>query len=511
VAISKKADPSFAPIVEVGAPGATLIEIDQNITGKWYEGDFYSPPLSIGGVGTASIGPASSWSSLSYEYDGPGDFDLSDDEITLNVYGIRANGIEDFLFTTGTDLTYDLSSVNAEFYPYLRLEALTRDLVNNTPPQMDYWRVYFDGVVELALDAASHFVFESDTLNIGQDILVEVSVANIHPALSSDSILVNYEITNNENVTYVIDQLTVAPLAAGESQIVSNSIPSSSLQGSNLLVVNVNPGRAQPEKALFNNLMILEFFVRGDNVNPLLDVTFDGEHILNGDIVSAHPEINAKIYDESEFTPMNDTIVADIHLTYPDGAVEQIFFSYADVEFIPADASNLAVENVAQILINKALPVDGIYELVINGRDIAGNESGDYSYRKSFEVINKAMISHMVNYPNPFSSNTQFVFTLTGSSVPEFFKIQILTVNGRVVKEIQQDEIGNLHVGKNVTDYRWDGKDRFGSQLANGVYFYRVVAKNNNTQLDTYSSSERTAKLDEIYGSDDLGKMYLMR
>ena len=38
----------------------------------------------------------------------------------------------------------------------------------------------------------------------------------------------------------------------------------------------------------FNNLMEMKFSMNRDQINPILDVTFDGVHILDGDIVSAN-------------------------------------------------------------------------------------------------------------------------------------------------------------------------------------------------------------------------------
>ena len=54
-----------------------------------------------------------------------------------------------------------------------------------------------------------------------------------------------------------------------------------------------------------------------------------------------------------------------------------------------------------------------------------------------FTVINKPMISNLLNYPNPFTTSTAFVFTVTGSEVPQNMRIQILTITGKVVGDHQ--------------------------------------------------------------------------
>jgi flagellar hook assembly protein FlgD len=110
-----------------------------------------------------------------------------------------------------------------------------------------------------------------------------------------------------------------------------------------------------------------------------------------------------------------------------------------------------------------------------------------------------------MNYPNPFTTSTQFVFTLTGSTVPDVFTIQILTVTGKVVREITRQELGDIHIGRNITDYAWDGRDEFGDRLANGVYMYRVIMKINGETVE-----RRNSGADE-YFTKEFGKMYLFR
>jgi len=50
----------------------------------------------------------------------------------------------------------------------------------------------------------------------------------------------------------------------------------------------VSNSKYQKEQTQFNNIGRYAFKVSKDITNPLLDVTFDGVRILNGDIVSAN-------------------------------------------------------------------------------------------------------------------------------------------------------------------------------------------------------------------------------
>jgi len=114
----------------------------------------------------------------------------------------------------------------------------------------------------------------------------------------------------------------------------------------------------------------------------------------------------------------------------------------------------------------------------------------------------------MFNYPNPFTSSTAFVFTLTGSEVPQNLRIQILTISGKIVRDITKQELGPIRIGRNITEYKWDGTDQYGNALANGVYLYRVITNLNGKRLDRFEDSDN--KTDKFF-NNGYGKMYLMR
>jgi hypothetical protein len=273
-----------------------------------------------------------------------------------------------------------------------------------------------------------------------------------------------------------------APLLAGEflyDTITANPL---AFIGGNVFWVEVNPRRSdqtfgydQLEQYHFNNLASIKFNVNGDGVNPIMDVTFDAVHILNGDIVSAKPFVVIELDDESQYRLLNDTSDYQVFLKEPESQnLQRVWFKdYTNMQFYPGEYP----DNKARIEWDAEFDIDGVYELWVQGRDQSNNAAGDQYYRISFEVINEATISNVLNYPNPFSTATHFVFTITGSEQPDYFKIQVMTITGKVVREITMDDLGQMNIGRNVTQYAWDGKDTYGDQLANGVYLYRMVAK----------------------------------
>ncbi len=392
--------------------------------------------------------------------------------------------------------------------PYIQLKLLTADSIHATPYQLNYWRLNYLPVPEGAL-APNIFLTGQDSVELGQPIQFGIAFKNISLA-SFDSIAISFKIIDKNNVTHVIPFPKTKPLISGDTIKIVYTIDSKLYPGLNTINVDVNPANAQPEQFHFNNFLYKNFYVKVDLTNPLLDVTFDNVHILNEDIVSAKPHILIKLTDESKFLLLTDTSLIKVQLRYPDGSLHPYYFNTDTLKFTPAtsSANNTASVEFNPVFTNQQNPQGDDYTLYVTGSDESGNPSGTITYQITFKIITKAMISNMLNYPNPFTTSTAFVFTITGSDVPQNIKIQILTITGKVVREITKEELGPLHVGQNITEFKWDGTDMFHQRLANGVYLYHVVTNLNGKSLDKYNSQSDNT---DQYFNKGYGKMYLMK
>ncbi len=90
---------------------------------------------------------------------------------------------------------------------------------------------------------------------------------------------------------------------------------------------------------------------------------------------------------------------------------------------------------------------------------------------------------NVLNFPNPFATNTQFAFELTSNAD---ISIDIFTLGGRRVMSIPDESFSSGYHYVN-----WDGRDAFGERLANGVYLYRLQANDGN---QTVSVIKKLAK-----------------
>jgi hypothetical protein len=317
-----------------------------------------------------------------------------------------------------------------------------------------------------------------------------------------------FTVTDETNQTKLVLDTRKRPIPAGDSIVVDYLLDTKDIKGMSSVFVNFNPDFAQPEQYLFNNYQTIPLSVTPDKTPPNLDVTFDGVRILNKDIVSAKPFIVMTLKDDSRFLALNDSSLFSVKLRMPDGNIRNIRFDGDTLKFIPASLDAVGKENAATVHYRPQLTQDGEYELIVFAKDRSNNPSGSIDYSVAFEIVNKSMISNLLNYPNPFTTSTAFVFTLTGSELPTQFRIQILTVTGKIVKEVNKDELGPIRIGNNITEYKWDGRDQFGQPLANGVYLYRVVADMNGKKIEKLNTGVYNT---DKYFKSGYGKMYLMR
>lgn len=492
-------------VVEVSSIGTETIEL---------------PPVDLttdfiyGNIQSTLIGPSNEWESLHW-FQNADDNLPQNDSVLLSIYGLRQDGSEDLLVDNieqGNYVIYNLENeIDNQDYPYLKLNFFTQDDSTRTPAQLKKWQLRHQIVPETAISAIDGFLFCCDTIQEGDSVYFAVATKNVSPK-DMDSLLVKYWIQDVDNQIIPISTKRLSPHPAGDIIIDTIAFSTLGMYGLNSIWVEYNPVNPetgvydQLEQHHFNNIAQKHFFVRTDNENPILDVTFDGVHIMDGDIVSASPEIIIQLKDENQFLAINDTSYFRLYLTDVESGIERrVYFGLSDydetIEFISAELP----ENSCKIYYKPYFSTDGRYQLRIQATDASNNESGDYDYLISFEVITESTITNVLNYPNPFSTSTRFVFELTGYEVPDNLKIDIFTITGKLVRTIFMDELGPIRIGRNITEFSWDGTDMYGDRLANGVYFYKITAIMNGVDMD-----KRETEADSFF-KNNIGKMYLLR
>lgn len=455
--------------------------------------------ITSGTLTSDLIGPASEWQSARvWVKENPNDY------YEWEIIAQTLQGVDSVIATNLTSPVFDLSNLSAKKFPYLYLKVTLTDTIDATPPQLKKWEVYFRTVPELIVNQnllgnnASKINDQAE----GSSFSFKTAFQNISNKSFADSLPVEISIRHQDGRQPLVSSFKIKPIRARDTA--SLRIPNISTLGrggNNSIQVYINP-RILPEQQYGNNIADIPFKVIPDKTNPILDVAVDGKRILDGDLVSPNPTLLISVKDENRLIKKTDTSGIDLFFkkSCTDCAKQRIPLNSPQVKFVPAQGNQ-----PLQIEYNPGKLDDGTHTLFVNAPDAAGNQAGGKEFQISFKVENEASITRFYPYPNPFSTQTRFVFTLSGAQVPDEILIRISTVSGRVVKEIRGSELGPIRIGNNISQYAWDGTDQYGDKLANGVYFYYVIVKSRGQEI-----KHRSTSADDTF-NDGIGKIYILR
>lgn len=463
------------------------------------------------------FGPAAEWNTFElYLNDSIGRKDIYSIELTaMHKNNSELNYSINATTSNSSELiTIDLQSINAEIFPNITAKITIKDplIYRGKMDNFKYFRFIATELPEATLLSQS-ITSSNDTINQGDLYSFSIRSKNLGK-YAMDSMLVKFTLrTENDQSKQIISRFEKLEISA--ESLYTFMHETNNLKGNVEFICEMNPDGDQNEAYHGNNLFSKKIFIKGDIENPLVDATFDGERIFNGDIVSSKPLIKITVRDENKIFPLDNPDLFNVFLVNSFGQDTLISLSSPEMKFYPANFATPNSKNEAIVefkpsfdLYPESFSGDGEYSIRVTAKDVAGNQSGKYDFEKRFRIINKKSVSDVFNYPNPFSNSTKFVFTLTGHELPTYYKMQIMSVSGKVVREITQDELGPLKIGKHLSNYVWDGTDQFGDKLANGVYLYRMIILDQDKKK--YEKFDVGKNTDQFFDGG-WGKMVIIR
>ncbi|MDR3666801.1 MAG: C25 family cysteine peptidase [Ignavibacteriaceae bacterium] len=404
---------------------------------------------------TTDIGPAKKWNSLSYNVDSinyRGKFNAF-------ILGLNKNSGSYDTIKSRMPSSFSLSDINSKKYEYLKIGFNFTDSSYDTTfvCKLKDLAVDFTSLPEISVNN-NNFTLSPDTILQGFNALMKIQIFNLGES-DADSVILKYY-ANNSDSAFLSNKISVPK---DSSVLLENFINTSSLSPTfNIARVVAS---IDEENFTYNNIAEKKFYVVRDSSKPVFNITFDGRVIDNGDVISSKPEIIITLKDNSPL-PIDTSSFTIFKLdNIPVG------FSRPDLKFSSTPYPN----SQATIKWNPLLP-DGKHILEIFAEDPSGNYFDSTSHKYEFFVYNQPDIVNVFNYPNPFNNETYFTFELHGQKSPEEFKIKIFTVAGRLIKDITVPPSA-LRIGFNKL--YWDGRDQDGDEIANGAYFYKIIARNN--------------------------------
>lgn len=413
---------------------------------------------SSGILESGTVGPATRWIRVGWDLEVP----AGDAGFQLTVRGWdRVQGSWQDLLTVSSGSGADLSFIDANRYRALRLRMELQDPDGRHSPAFRSWYLFREPVPDLATHPV-YFQVLNDSLLEGESLQVVVPVFNVGErnfAARDSSFVV--EVERQPNRWQIAGVRALPAIPADDSVHVRVAIPTAGLRGPHRFRVRLDPEDQIPERSESNNVYATRFFVRKDTVRPAVRILFDGREILPGDLVSARPEIQMDILDNS---PLAITDSA-LFVVYLDG--ERVPFGQSEEKLKMEQLPPQEPYRTGTRLYFRPSLEDGFHALEIFAKD--ATENPVYS-RADFRVERRFRIMDVLNVPNPLSDETEITYTLTQPADQVVFSVY--TLAGRLIfRETDlPGEVGFNH-------YRWVARDADGDRLANGVYLYRLEAR----------------------------------
>ncbi len=225
------------------------------------------------------------------------------------------------------------------------------------------------------------------------------------------------------------------------------------------------------------------FIVGGSNPNatddtqgPAIDLFMNDKKFISGSLTNEDPDLLAVLFDEHGINTVGNGIGHDIVAILDEKSDKPINLN----DYYQADLNSYQSGSLRYPFYDLA---DGKHTLSLKAWDVYNNSNTSYL---EFTVAKSAKLAldHVLNYPNPFTTFTRFMFEHNKPCETLDVNIQIFTVSGKLVKTLEQIVKCEGFRSESIT---WDGKDEFGDVIGRGVYVYRLkVTAPDGTWADKY-------------------------
>lgn len=451
----------------IGRKGAEIGSVPEKHV-KRYEGTAILDDTLVtyhpsGNMISTEIGPANGWNALRWVVS-----DTSDQAgISIDVLGKNKQSVWDTLMTGLTDPDGNtLKSIDHKTYRKLKLRAKFSTDKPFYSPALHEWSVEYDPVSDLAI---SQRVVEIDTdsIIVGQRATISARIHNVGE-VAADSVLVRFSYSNSKiSKTPFANQL-LFDVPADSYRTISQPWQSTDIAGMNRIYIDIDPEDRVAELNEGNNAFTTRVYVAADTTVPHIELMFDGKQIVDGSYISRRPVIDIRIRDDVPLIVAQDTAMVSVMLD--DQRIS--YFDNNQLTIMPV-SPDPTQEIKAWLRFTPELE-DGEHTVHVFVKDGSGNQN---AHRIQFVVESELRIIDVLNYPNPFSFDTNFTYFLTQPA--DDVTIKIYTVAGRLILTLHHCS-GDAGFNK----VPWSGLDQDYDSLANGVYLYKIIVRAEDQQVE---------------------------
>ena len=201
-----------------------------------------------------------------------------------------------------------------------------------------------------------------------------------------------------------------------------------------------------------------------DNNGPKVKPYINDTLFKDGSITGSNTLLHVQLFDEETGINVSGNAIGHDLTAILDGDMSRPYILNDYYEAAPNDYKR----GVVNFPINGL--ADGRHTLRVKAWDM-NNNSGEGEV--NFVVINGRVmqVENLLNYPNPFTDITHFVFDHNHPDEKLDVTIQIYNTTGALVRTLKQSFTPS---GSRSSEITWDGTNEGGAKLPSGLYVYRL-------------------------------------
>lgn len=210
--------------------------------------------------------------------------------------------------------------------------------------------------------------------------------------------------------------------------------------------------------------------VLADNIPPQMQVFMDNEKFVSGGKVEPNASLLVKLNDDNGINVSDAGLGHEILATLDENIDETINLN----QFYQADKDSYKSGKVIYPFQNLA---EGKHTLKVKAWDTHNNsvaQSIEFFVAKNTQVV----LSNVSNFPNPVLNETTFRFSHNKVGQSLKIDIEIFSLSGAIIRNLQTE----TNFSDAQIEINWNGLDKNGNRLKNGIYFYRIKADAINDQ-----------------------------
>lgn len=200
-----------------------------------------------------------------------------------------------------------------------------------------------------------------------------------------------------------------------------------------------------------------------DETGPRVDLFMNDERFVRGGITDQSPLLFAKLFDENGINTVGTSIGHDLLAVLDENTERAIVLNdlyQADMDTYKSGEVRYRFSDLTE----------GEHTLRLKAWD-AFNNSSESTTEFLVASSEEMALERVLNYPNPFTTYTEFYFEHNRPCAALDVQVQVFTVSGRLVKTLSRRLACEGYRSEGLA---WNGLDDHGDKLGRGVYVYRL-------------------------------------